>query len=232
MSRLVKRRTGRNSRRTVPNSNPPRNLIHQIQDGKRLFPLPHPPEFTSIPWFQLTVRIDENLANVTVGRIATALLAQLRLQLPAAEASQAAGSYRFRVHSVRVWGSLQPMNSGSPLSPLTVNFYNVSFQPKVTGTGVTLQNNLLQSYTDYPDQVSRPCIGFEYPIAQQAISLGIEANPGPGGTIDPSIFQVSQGGTANSVAYVRLLWRPNAIPQPGVLGVAEPAPVKGWSLLG
>lgn len=208
-----------------------RKIIHQIQDGRRLRPMAHPPEFVSLPWFQLTVRMENLSVNNTVGTVATALQTQLGLQR--VPATQPAGSFQFRLHSIRVWGPLVAMNATTSLSPLTVSFYNVSFQPKLVGsTTIVLQDNILESFTDYPDQVSRASVGFEYPVAQQAVSLGVEANPGPGATRDPILFQLSQGAGVGSVAYVRLLWRPSAPPTNPVADFGDGVVVDKRSIFG
>jgi hypothetical protein len=214
-------------RNQLPN---PRHLVHRIQDGQRLRPGPHPPEFTQLPWFQLTVRLP-NPVVVTTLEVARALARQLQnLSYPVA--SEPAESYSFRIHSVRVWGNLVAMNASASLSPLTVNFYNVNFATTGASAGVTLQNRLLESFTDYPDQVSRAAVGFEWPIAQQAISLGTPLLP-VGIPIDSTLFSVAQGGGANCIAYIRLLWRPSTANV--IVGSTDPVDIKetkGWSLLG
>jgi hypothetical protein len=181
--------------------NSSRSLVSLIQNGKRLKPSPHPPEFTSQPWFQLTVRMQDLIADNTVLSVLDNLSTQLSGGSPIVDVTEIV----FRLRSVRIWGALVAMNSSSHLQPVVVRFNNVELTPRLTGSIVSVFSNNLETFTDYPDQVSRASVGFEWPMAQQALSLGTNATGSA--VTNQTLFTVLSGAGPGSIAYVNLLWR-------------------------
>lgn len=171
---------------------------HLLETGQRFNPSIHPPDFCSIPWFNLIVRV-ESFTNLSIGveaaatSLPTALKSQLNLP--------AAVFIEYRIQNIRIWGPIVPMNSTSALSPIRASFWSlIHGSASTTGTGYAI----LQDVAAYPDQVSRASIGFTWPKAQQAIpiqqqQLGL-------------LVSLTAGGGAGNVAYVKVLWRPRPAP--------------------
>jgi hypothetical protein len=157
--------------------------------GRMLHIAPHPPDFVSIPWYSLIVRIENPGAIVSTIGLQAALASQLGITFTNSAVS-------VRLQSVRVWGALA--SGTTPLQPVTV----VIFDP-IQSLAV-LTSRVLEQITDYPDQVTRACIGYKYPKAQREVSLGI-SNAG-----NQSLL-ASNGLGANSVVYFKVQWRPNIV---------------------
>lgn len=167
--------------------------------GRRINIDSRPPAFTSIPWYNLTVRFIDPPASITTVTLQAAISTQLGISFTASIAN-------VRLQSFRMWGAL-----GSTLQPLSVNV----FDPIVTAT--TLANNtncVLEALTDYPDQVRRAAVGYIYPKAQRETSLTL-GNTGPA-----TLIQILGGGP-NSVAYFRVQWRPFSVTPPPVTTLQE-----------
>lgn len=167
---------------------------HLIESGQRFNPSIHPPDFFSIPWFNLIVRID-GFTNISIGVSsgATAVPDTLKAQLNLPSTT----FIEYRIQNIRIWGPIVPMNSSAALSPLRASFWSlIHGASSVTGTGYAI----LQDLTAYPDQVSRASLGFTWPKAQQAIPIQQQQQG--------FLVSLTQGGGAGNVAYVKVLWRP------------------------
>jgi hypothetical protein len=182
--------------------------------GSELKPGPHPPEFTSRPWFNLVVRIEDIAGALQLNQILAALHSQLAFPetLP----------LYVRLRSIRVWGPLRGFNSTDALSPLSVSFFDFISENNFGTT--TLQNRVLEQYTRYPDQTRRASVGYEYPIAHQNLSLWT--------TTGVNILLASLlGAGPGSVMYVYLMFRSGStIPSPAAAidPPVEDEPSKGW----
>lgn len=183
---------------------------HLIENG-RVFKVPtHPPEFTAIPWNQCTVRSQNSLSTYEHFTVIALLRSQLHL------ASNQGISYR--LHSVRVWAGLVSFGAG-PLLPLRVRFFalnessaNPTFLPEFA---------TLEDVIDYPDQTRRAAVGFEWPLAQQALAFSTSVT-----TATPPICEITEGRDG-SVVYFRLWWRPTPGPfVPQVSSTDVTAPVR------
>lgn len=169
---------------------------HLEMNGKVITVPPHPPEFTSIPWNQLTVRIvgpsNGVISNVN---ISSAITSQLLLA-----ANQV---INYRLHSARFWGALIAPSSTAPLQSAAMHVF--SLVPDInSGTTVASTRVPLEYIRDYPDQVRRAAVGFVWPLAQQSISIFGSAAPGF------NILNIDSGGGANSLLYFRVWWRPSS----------------------
>lgn len=161
-------------------------------NGKVLRVPSHPPEFTQIPWNQLTVRVVAPVNGFFTDLMVTnAIVTQLGLT-----ANQ---RIAWRLHSVRFWARLL---ATPPLGSAAIRVF--SLVPEVAGSGSTTTTNhpTLEEIRDYPDQVRRASVGFEWPVSQQSISISGTALP------SFSIFNLLSGGGADSLIYFRLWWRP------------------------
>lgn len=168
---------------------------HLIENGQRFNPSIHPPDFCAVPWFNLIVRV-ENFTTLSFGVDsggATSLIANLKSQLNLA----ATDVIEFRLQNIRIWGPIVAMNSASALSNLRGQFWSLV---EVAGTSSGTSFAILQDISAYPDQVSRASIGFTWPKAQQAVAL--QQN------INGLIVNLTSGGGAGVVAYVKVCWRP------------------------
>lgn len=168
---------------------------HLIENGSKLRPLPHPTDFESVPWFPLTVRI-ENANSIHFGT--TTVSGTVSIFAALASQIGVTASINVRIQSVRVWGPILAMNSATALPPVRVWFRNLT----ETTSGA---QGVLEDIISYPDQVSRAAVGFTWPKAQQAISVPPKSD---------SVFTLINlitGGGAGTVTYVRLLWRPNPL---------------------
>jgi hypothetical protein len=154
--------------------------------GCKLKPAAHPPEFTSRPWYELTVRMDNAAASVTAVQVATSIANQL---------FGAVQPIFFRLQSVKVWGPLPSFTAG-PLQQISVAILDPLAQ------NITLPTQrVLEQYTRYPDQVQRASIGYKYPIAQSDLVI-------TGG--DNALLSATGLGPG-SVIYWRVLWRSGAV---------------------
>lgn len=168
---------------------------HLIENGQRFNPSIHPPDFCAIPWFNLIVRV-ENFTTLSIGVDsggATSLVTNLKSQLNLA----ASDIIEFRVQNIRVWGPIVAMNSASALSNIRGQFWSLV---DISGTTAGTSFAILQDISAYPDQVSRASIGFTWPKAQQSIALQQNTSG--------LLLNLSSGGGAGVVAYVKVCWRP------------------------
>jgi uncharacterized membrane protein YfbV (UPF0208 family) len=147
---------------------------------------PHPPDFVSIPWYTLIVRIENPGVFVTTTILQAAIASQLGVTFAGANVG-------VRLQSVRVWGALA--SGTTPLQPVSV----VIFDPIFAGQ---LTNRVLEQITDYPDQVTRACIGYKYPKAQREVNFSIT-------NVTPLNLLAANGLGNNSVVYFKVQWRPN-----------------------
>lgn len=165
-----------------------------LENGKVLKVPTHPPIFTAVPWNQLTWRVPGNVANITNDIIATNLTSQLNL-LDGMRVN-------VRLHSVRFWGSLITTATLPPAVLESAAIRVMSLVPIVTGTTtLEVEHPVIQEIRDYPDQVRRAAVGYEWPIAQQSISISA------GLPTAFTVVQVISGSGANSVTYFRGWWR-------------------------
>jgi hypothetical protein len=74
-----------------------------------------------------------------------------------------AGNIDVRLQMVRVWGALATGTSALQLLSVAI------FDPIQTTQATT--QRILEQITDFPDQVTRACIGYKYPKAQREASL-------------------------------------------------------------
>lgn len=166
-----------------------------VENGKRLRVSSHPPEFVAIPWHEVTVRSQKAASSFNVFSLITLLRDQLHLS-----SNQGVD---VRLRTVRIWGPLVPFTAG-PLSSLRVRFH--SLVPVTAPDTVPVpQYPLLRDIIDYPDQTRRAALGFEWPIAQQSVSLSTVAT-----TNGPPIIEITEGNTDGLLVYFRLWWRPTS----------------------
>lgn len=158
--------------------------------GHKIKVSPHPPEFVPVPWFNLTLRMT-GVTDITSSTLINQLKQQLRL--PPLDTNVVLDA---RVINIRGWGPLVPMNSATVLSPLRVAFWCLI--PNSGGTGIS-NFGIQEEVYDFPDQVRRACVGYEYPLAQQQIVLNQN--------ITTPILHITDGAGAGNVFYIRLLWR-------------------------
>lgn len=210
-ARTQTRRTRRApASRARPNSI--RSVVHALR-GHEVKVLPQPPEFTSRPWFGLTVRIDAPGTLVT----SSGILASLRTQL--GWASDVPLSYR--LHMIRVWGPVVSFDSNNPLQPLNVAFIDPIQEAASASGAPAIVNRVLEQYTRYPDQLNRACVGYCYSLAHQSVTYASSA------TAAVDVLRLNGTGP-NSVVYVNLLFRTGTI-DPAALPptVAQPAEIAG-----
>lgn len=158
--------------------------------GRKLQVPTHPPEFVPVPWYNLIVRIS-GTTDVTAANIIAALRSQLNL-----------GDSNFiqvRIMNIRIWGPLVAMNAGTALSEVRVSFWSLFPANSVTSGGTF---SIQEEVFDFPDQVRRAAVGYEYPIAQQQIVFNQNST-------QPVLHFVYGGGTGN-LLYFRVLWRSSA----------------------
>lgn len=158
--------------------------------GRKLKVSSHPPEFVPVPWYNLIVRIPD-VTDIAVTSLATAIRSQLNLGPN--------NFIQFRIINIRIWGPLVAMNSGSSLSQLRASFWALS-PANSTSSGGTF--SIQEECLDYPDQVRRAAVGYEYPIAQQQYVFNQ--------TSTQPVMHLTYGGGTGNVAYVKVLWRSSA----------------------
>jgi hypothetical protein len=154
--------------------------------GRMLRTASHPPDFVSIPWYNLVVRIENPGVVVTTVGLQAAIASQLGVTFTG-------GVIDVRVQTVRVWGAL--VSGTTPLQPVSIVIFDV-----FSAVG----SRVLEQITDYPDQVTRACIGYRYPKAQREMSLRV-SNTGPANLL------AANGLGTNSVVYFKLQWRPTQV---------------------
>jgi hypothetical protein len=158
--------------------------------GRKLKVSPHPPEFVPVPWYNLTVRMS-GITDITISQLIGALRSQLNLGT--------SNFIQIRVIDVRLWGPIVPMNSTSSLTELRVSFWALyAANSNTTGGTFSVQEEVF----DFPDQVRRAAVGYEYPLAQQQLVFNQNST-------QPVLHCTYGGGTGNLV-YFRVLWRSSA----------------------
>lgn len=181
----------RNNRRRSNKKKHVRSSIPKVDiRGKKFRVSSHPPEFVPVPWYNLIVRISDT-TDVTVSSLVSALRSQLNL---------GTGAFiQVRIINIRVWGPLVAMNSATPLSQLRVSFWALTPANSTTSGGTfSVQEECL----DYPDQVRRAAVGYEYPIAQQQHVFNQNSSQ--------PVLHMTYGGGVGNVTYIRVLWRSSA----------------------
>lgn len=164
-----------------------RNEIRFMRGHK--FKVPnHPPEFCSVPWFPLILRINNPLLAITLGNVYSAFVAQL------SGLSFSGSTLNIRLQSIRIWGPIPTTNT-----PLNVQFREIF--DDILGSSPAGSVGILEDVTDYADQVNRARVGYSYSTAQQQKALFVVT-----GQADP--LCTLSGAGAGSVAYISLLWRP------------------------
>jgi len=154
--------------------------------GHRIGLSSHPAEFTSEPWFPLIVRVVDCPAVVDAGVIYTAINTQLAgVFAPGVPLS-------IRLQTLRLWGPIPVTNHELILQVSDLIAVNL-------GTATTV--GTLVEISSFADQVNRAKVGYEFPWAQQQVSL-------PALTLMPTIVARTRGAGTGSVLYVKLLWRP------------------------
>lgn len=159
--------------------------------GRKIGVPTHPPEFVPVPWYNLIVRI-QGVTDLTTSTLNLRLREQLGLRGSAAQ-----NFVQLRIINVRVWGPIVPMNSATALQPLRVFFWNLLPPKAISGAGIGF--SIQEECYDFPDQVRRSAVGYEYPLAQQQIAFNPDdAQP---------LLHLTDGAGAGNLVYVRLLWR-------------------------
>lgn len=155
----------------------------------------HPPEFTAVPWYPLTLRILNVPATVSVNSVADTLANQLGI------VPSSTPGFDFRLMSVHLWGALVTPTGTSFLNPVSLGIYD----PIARAGG---SSAILQVLQDFPDQVRRSAVAFKYSMAQEKAVIRT-------GTTAP-LFQCSGVGPG-SVMYIRLFWRSQNVTVQGSL---------------
>lgn len=175
---------------------------HSPFRGRELKVMPQPPEFTSRPWFGLTVRIDDPATLLTVTQIVGAIRTQLGWPTTV--------DIALRIKSVKFWSPLVAFSAG-PLTPLNVAFLDFIQEAAAASGQPAIVNRVLEQYTRYPDQVNRACIGYEYSLAHSSITLATT------GVSNVDIARMTGLGVG-SVCYVQCLFRSGTV-SPAALAV-------------
>lgn len=176
-----------------------RNNNSKFISGKINIPS-HPPSFDMQPWFQITLRLLNPPAAITINVIRSALASQLQQ----AEVSD----FDMRIFECRFWGSL--VDGNGALQPLTVRVFDPIYGAPVAGSLAPVSNTtaVLQ---DFPDRVNRARLGFRYTPAQQQVVIPCSSTNGTA-----SMYSTAGMGT-NSVAYLNVLWRPRSTLAPTIV---------------
>jgi hypothetical protein len=146
--------------------------------------VPHiPPEFTAVPWYPLTVRIQNPSATVTLLDLRTNIQSQLGFTT----------NYivDVRLQYVQLWGALVSPSGSSFLNPVTLSCWD-PFSSLGDGRAI------LEVLTDYPDQVNRASVGYQYSFAQRQVSVRLSTSA--------RLFSC-EGVGPGAIMYVRLFWR-------------------------
>lgn len=198
-------RNGRRGRRNNRSSNSAvthaqlKRENHLIENGMKIRVGPHPTDFVSIPWYNLVVRV-QDFTTITFGIDATgnpSVYESIRTQLQLS----ANDTLEYRIQTVRIWGPIVAMNSGTALQPLRARFW--SLVPQIATVSSSSAFLVLEEISSYPDQVSRAALGFVYPKSQQAIPIQ-ENNSG-------TLVSLALGGGTGNVAYINVCWRPRQL---------------------
>lgn len=169
--------------RQKPKRRPPPRKSIAFHRGVKLRVPNHPPEFTSRPWFPITLRIDSPGTTVLLSQIRLALLTQLGF-------GAATTSLCFRFQSVRLWGPI-PITP----SPLIMIIYDLLYDPAASNA-----EGVLEQITDYPDAVNRARVGYRFSDAQYQISRVAS-------TATANLFSSQVGAGTGAVMYINCLWR-------------------------
>lgn len=159
--------------------------LTRMMKGLRFTCPPQPPPFTSRPWYSQIIRVEGVPSLVTNIVLYNNLASTLGVSgsLPAVQ---------MRLQSIRIWGPIVSFDSG-PMTRLSVTF--LDFIGVVTAQQPP---RVLEEFTRYPDQTSRPSIGYRYDETHRHVAL----NSGTAVSICSSV------GVANtSVMYAHVLWR-------------------------
>lgn len=148
----------------------------------------HPPPITIKPWFPLCLRVNAPGTSFNIANLQAALASQIGVPPE---------TFSVRLQRVRIWGGILAQNATGALQPLNVVVYDLFAN---VGSSVAPPLPVLEQYVDYPNQVSRAKVAFEYSDAQKQVSITVNA-----GNSVP-LFVLSGMG-ANSVMYIDLLWR-------------------------
>lgn len=176
----------------MPNKSKVKRKTPKTDHGHKLKVKPHPPEFTSRPWFPLVVRCENLGTSFSANGLALNLLSQL--DLPSVT------PIFLRLQSVKIWGALVPFGSG-PLKPLTVGFLDFIAENTSSGANtVVAENRILEQYTSYPDLVNRASLGYHYSAAHSNLVLNNN------NSYDTPLMALDGVGDG-SVAYYYVLWR-------------------------
>jgi hypothetical protein len=143
---------------------PQRRMKQRNQHMHKLSTPAHPFQFNIQPWFSLTVRLTSLTTSLSIQGLRLAMISQLGLNFTGASDS----TFDVRLQRAYFWGGLLPMNSASVLQPLTVTVRDL-FITIGNDSGFPDLNslNVLEQYADYPNQVSRAKLGFEYSDAHK-----------------------------------------------------------------
>jgi hypothetical protein len=146
--------------------------------------VPHvPPEFTAVPWYPLTVRIQNPPATLT--------LLNLRENIQSQLGFTSTYIVDVRLQYVQLWGALVTPTGTSFLNPVTLTVWDPFSS---LGDG----RSTLEVLTDYPDQVNRAAVGYQYSFAQRQVSIRLSTSA--------QLYSM-QGVGAGAIMYVRLFWR-------------------------
>jgi len=121
-----------------------------------------PPEFTSRPWFNLTVAVAILPATQLTS---TGLIQVLAAQLGMSSVTEIS-RIEIRLYTVRLWSPLVA-GATTTLQPAIVTI----FDPIQVASSAPGASRTLEEYTRYPDQVNRASIGYRYPIAQSDLVI-------------------------------------------------------------
>lgn len=178
--------------------------VHAQDRMRRIRISPHPPSFDYNPWFSLVVRIAPG-GIFTVAQLQAALASQIGMAVTTNY------SPAIRLIEARFWGPLRTMNASTAMEALTVQFIDPLSIASISGTA---QPDTCMIIQDYPNQVSRSCIGFRYSKAQQQHSIGSTL-----GSSQPLYrIDTSGAGTSGILGYITLLWRPEWPSAPSLQG--------------
>jgi len=186
--------------------NTPRRVIrHSRSDGGCRYSIsPHPPGFTSAPWWNLVLRLTNPGGAITNVDIVAAFLSQTGVATPA--------GVTMRFQSARFWGAQNGVGTG--VQSLNV----VIFDPLALAANASGQigtgPRVLEQITDFPNTVSRACFGYRYPKAQRETAVSVPS-------IGPVSFFNTSGMGSGSVLYLEIHWRINQQSAPSLFDCEE-----------
>jgi len=172
--------------------------------GHRINVPNHPTEFCSVPWWPLTVRLNNPTTTITMGGIYNAMVAQLT------GLSFFGATLNIRLLAIEIWGPIPATNT-----PLAVIYRDVF--DDIIGVSPSGAQGILEEVTNYADQVNRARTGYVYSSAQQQKSLFLTTGQG-------NVVVSLSGAGDGSVAYLRILWRPYI----GGAPPSDPSDVEGF----